>query len=58
MDWWWIKLINGCLVVSQIDVTSAADIKEIIHTNPSQKSVCARQILLRNELLSSSVTDG
>ena len=26
LDWWWIKLINYCLVVSQIDVTSAADI--------------------------------
>ena len=26
LDWWWMKLINHCLVVSQIDVTSAADI--------------------------------
>ena len=25
LDWWWIKSFNDCLVVSQIDVTSAAD---------------------------------
>ena len=38
MDWW-IKLINDCGVVSQIDVTSAADINCISHTNSRHQLV-------------------